>query len=57
MKALNKLFSMLATIVVSALLPFSMVAESEANQNVSVHSDTANISTLNAKQRQDDESL
>ncbi|MCK0715192.1 MULTISPECIES: hypothetical protein [Chromohalobacter] len=57
MKVLNKLFSMLATIVVSALLPFSMVAESEANQNVSVHNDTANVSTLNAKQRQDDESL
>ncbi|MCK2043216.1 hypothetical protein HLV40_05070 [Chromohalobacter salexigens] len=57
MKALNKLFSMLATIVVSALLPFSMVAESEANQNVSVHNDTANVSTLNAKQRQDDDPL
>ncbi|MCI0509814.1 hypothetical protein C8E00_104216 [Chromohalobacter marismortui] len=57
MKALNKLFSMLATIVVSALLPFSLVAESEANQHVSVHNDTANVSTLNAKPRQDDASL
>ncbi|MCK0770200.1 MULTISPECIES: hypothetical protein [Chromohalobacter] len=55
MKALNKLFSMLATIVVSALLPFSMVAESEANQNVSVHNDTANVSTLNEDNRQDDD--
>lgn len=32
MKAFHKLFSMLAAIVVSAVLPFSMAAESEASQ-------------------------
>lgn len=55
MKALNKLFSMLATIVVSALLPFSLVAESEANQHVSDHDATAKVSTLNEANREDDD--
>lgn len=55
MKALNKLFSMLATIVVSALLPFSLVAESEANQHVSDHDATAKVSTLNEDNREDDD--
>ncbi|WP_157956806.1 hypothetical protein [Salinicola aestuarinus] len=34
MKVFNKLFSMLAAIVVSAILPFSLAAESEASQTL-----------------------
>ncbi|WP_251976139.1 hypothetical protein [Salinicola avicenniae] len=53
MKIFNRLLSMLATVVVSAVLPFSLAAESEASQAVSHHSEAANEAGLAAPQ--DDE--
>ncbi|MDF3917893.1 hypothetical protein P3W43_03355 [Salinicola salarius] len=56
MKAFNKLFSMLAAIVVSAVLPFSMAAESEASQHQSSYSGTSVNSSMVSEDKQDDES-
>lgn len=57
MKAFNKLFSMLAAIVVSAVLPFSMAAESEASQHQSSYSDTSVSSSVTGEEKQDDEAI
>ena len=56
MKAFNKLFSMLAAIVVSAVLPFSMAAESEASQHHSSYGGTSVNSSAVSEDKQDDES-
>mgnify|MGYP001211186964 FL=1 len=56
MKAFNKLFSMLAAIVVSAVLPFSMAAESEASQHQSSYGGTSVNSSAVSEDKQDDES-
>lgn len=55
MKAFNKLFSMLAAIVVSAVLPFSMAAENEAGQHQSSYSGTSVTSTISSEEKQGDE--
>ncbi|WP_162619539.1 hypothetical protein [Salinicola peritrichatus] len=57
MKALNKLFSMLAAIVVSAVLPFSMAPESEASQHQSSYSSADVASSVaGEEEKQDSES-
>lgn len=57
MNAFNKLFSMLAAIVVSAVLPFSMAAESEASQHQSSYSGTSVNSSVSGEEKQDDEAI
>ncbi|WP_157958123.1 hypothetical protein [Salinicola sp. CR57] len=56
MKAFNKLFSMLAAIVVSAVLPFSMAAESEASQHLNSYSGSSVTTSVTSESKQDDES-
>ncbi|NRB56809.1 MAG: hypothetical protein HRU39_12655 [Salinicola sp.] len=56
MKAFNKLFSMLAAIVVSAVLPFSMAAESEASQHQNSYSGSNVTTSVTSESKQDDES-
>lgn len=53
MNAFNKLFSMLAAIVVSAVLPFSMAAESEAEQVQSAYGSTDVTSSVVTEEADD----
>ncbi|KXS37520.1 MULTISPECIES: hypothetical protein [Modicisalibacter] len=52
MKVLNRLFSMLAAVVVSAMLPFTVVTESEANAFQDVHG-TSGVTTSIAGKESD----
>ncbi|WIX32379.1 hypothetical protein QO259_16445 [Salinicola sp. JS01] len=54
MNVFNRLFSMLAAVIVSALLPFSMSAESESSPHHNLYGSSNLSASVSDDRRQDD---
>jgi len=52
MKVLNRLFSMLAAVVVSAVLPFTIVTESEASSLQNDHASPSMTTSVAGKENE-----